>query len=662
MRTLRLAGAEAEEVVHVGDVADFAHCGLEAGDIGELVDLTTQRDHTVVGPDADAGGEVAEAQRESDPDAVGEGVIPVVGAPAAGTDVDRGSHQVREPHGRAPSGGATARAGAGMEEKCCECDDCGAAGGRRELEDPGHERSSVGVCGNERANGPRAEWLRRPPGCRTGYWREPMKRQSDRTTTVIIAAVAVLAAGITLYQLTRPGFLFGITPDISAWFGGSIRLVHGALPYRDFDLLQPPGFALLASPFAFLSELIGTRDALAVLRLCTPLIAAGNVLLVGKLVRHHGRAGVIVACGVMAFFPAELYAIRSGLLEPVVDLFCLAGTALVFDGDGFARSRRRILAGGIAFGIAGTVKAPAILPVLVIAVLCAPEFRDRLLPFLGGVVAGFGIPTVPFVLAAPGGFIRDVIGAQLARIPAGGRVSIPVRLGDLTGVGAFGGGAALALIATIVLAALVTAAFVARRRKPAPLEWFAIAATFFVELAQLGPASYYEHYAAFSAPFLGILLGISLGRLVERRLSRVAIAVATVGTVALLVNQVVLIHSEAAPDIAGTVDAVVPAGGCALSDAPSKLVTTDRFVATSPGCTVLIDPAGATLAYGYGSAAAEGFWTAALEHADYLVTSTPFAHWYIPPDPTLRAYVAHNFRLLRSGGLLIYVRDGFAAG
>jgi len=77
-----------------------------------------------------------------------------------------------------------------------------------------------------------------------------MKRPIDTTSTVIIAAAAVLAAGITLYQLTRPGVLFGITPDISAWLGGSIRLVHGALPYRDFDLTQPPGFALLASPFA----------------------------------------------------------------------------------------------------------------------------------------------------------------------------------------------------------------------------------------------------------------------------------------------------------------------------------------------------------------------------------------------------------------------------
>jgi hypothetical protein len=489
-----------------------------------------------------------------------------------------------------------------------------------------------------------------------------MKRASDTTGTLIIAVVALFAFGITAYQLTRPGLLFGITPDISAWLGGSIRLVHGALPYRDFDLTQPPGFALLATPFAFLSEVIGTRDALAALRVCTPLLAAGNVLLVGRVIRHRGRAAIIVACAVMAFFPAELYAIRSGLLEPVVDCFCLAGAALVFDGDGFSGRGRRILAGGIAFGIAGTVKAPAIVPVIVVAVLCIPQFRRRLLPFLAGVVLGFGVPTLPFFLAAPKAFLRDVIGTQLGRIPAVDRVSIPVRLGDLTGVAAFGGGAGIALLATLLLALIVVAAFVLPRRRPAPLEWFAIVATLLVGLAQLGPAWYYEHYAAFIAPFLGLLLGLAFARLLAGRLSEIGVALATAGAAVILVNQVLLVHNESVPDLAGTVDAVVPAGGCALSDAPSKLVTTDRFVATAPGCTDMTDSQGATLSFGYGSAGAEHLWTVALEHADYLVTSTPFASWYIPPDATLRDYVAANFKLVHTGGLLIYVRNGFPGG
>jgi hypothetical protein len=87
----------------------------------------------------------------------------------------------------------------------------------------------------------------------------------------------------------------------------------------------------------------------------------------------------------------------------------------------------------------------------------------------------------------------------------------------------------------------------------------------------------------------------------RRRSSRIAIAIATAGAVVLLVNQVLVLRGESAPDIAATVDAVVPAGGCTLSDAPSKLVTTDRFVARAPGCTDMTDPQGATLSSGYAS-------------------------------------------------------------
>ena len=76
----------------------------------------------------------------------------------------------------------------------------------------------------------------------------------------------------------------------------------------------------------------------------------------------------------------------------------------------------------------------------------------------------------------------------------------------------------------------------------------------------------------------------------------------------------------------------------------------------------MIDPEGATLAYGYGSAGAQELWTREVEHANYLVTSTPFDQWDIPPRAALRAYVTANFRLIRTGGLLFYVRNGFPAG
>lgn len=488
-----------------------------------------------------------------------------------------------------------------------------------------------------------------------------MSSPTDRTITRIIAGFAVLAAGITLYQLTRPGYLFGITPDISAWLGGSIRLVHGALPYRDFDLVQPPGFTLLATPFAVLSEWIGSRDALAVLRLCTPLLAAGSVLLIGRVIRHKGPAAVVVACAVMALYPAEVYAIRSGLLEPVVDLFCLAGAAFVFEAGSIAGSRTRLLLGGAAFGVAALVKIPGITPALVLAVLCLPELRRRMLPFVAGVVGGFLLPTLPFFLMAPGAFIRDVA-SPLASIPAAHRIPILARLTAMTGTRAIGGGDRAAVIVTAAIVAMVIAAFVFPRRRPSMLEWFAIATTALVALAQFGPSYYFTNYAAFMAPFLGLLLGITLVRLLDVRAPRIALVIAATGATVLCIGQVIAVQREFAPDINRIVDAIVPAGACTLSDAPSKLVTTNRFEAARPGCATMIDPEGATQAYGYGSAGAQRLWTVQVEHADYIVTSTPFDKWYIPPGGALRAYVADNFRLVRSGVLLFYIRNGFPSG
>jgi hypothetical protein len=475
---------------------------------------------------------------------------------------------------------------------------------------------------------------------------------------MVIGVLALVAAGVTAYQLSRPGSLFGITADVSVYFGASIRLVHGALPYRDYVFVQPPGFLLLATPFAFLSELIGTRDGLAVLRLCTPLVAAVSVVLVGQLVRHRGPAASFIACGVMALFPAELYALHSVLLEPVVDVCCLGGAVLIFDGDTLA-GPRRLAAGGILFGLAGTVKASAILPVLVIAVLCLPRLRRRVLPFVAGVVLGFAVPTLPFFLAAPASLYRDVVTTQVSRIPASARVPVATRLGDLTGAAAVTNRDSVAIGATIALVALVVGAFALSRRRPTTLEWFAIGSCVAVGVAQLAPAQYYPHYAAFIAPFLAIVLAVSLARVVGERAPRLALVIAAASVAALLINQVSSLRGQSSPDVVAAVDSVVPAGGCTTSDAPRNLVTTDRFVATASGCTNMTDPNGTMLALGVGPAAS-AVWLATFHHTDYLVTDTPIARWTIPADAS--AYVASHFRVVRSDGLLIYVRHGVPAG
>ena len=178
----------------------------------------------------------------------------------------------------------------------------------------------------------------------------------------------------------------------------------------------------------------------------------------------------------------------AGCWSSVVDLFCLVGTALLFNGDAISPSRRRVILGGIAFGVALLVKAPGIVPIVVLAVLCASDARRRLLPFLGGAVAGFGIPTLPFFVLAPGSFMRDIFTAALNSSPGTHRVSIPTRLGDITGTAALNGGASIAIVATIVIVGIVAAAFLVRpQRPPSTLEWYAIAAAVLAVTAQILP-------------------------------------------------------------------------------------------------------------------------------------------------------------------------------
>jgi hypothetical protein len=205
---------------------------------------------------------------------------------------------------------------------------------------------------------------------------------------------------------------------------------------------------------------------------------------------------------------------------------------------------------------------------------------------------------------------------------------------------------------------LVAVAFAASRRSPTTFEWFVLAATVAIALVQLAPAQYYPHYAAVIAPFLALSVGIAVGRLTGVRAGGPAIGAAAAAVAALLTATLLSLSSESVPDVARSVDAVVPAGGCALSDSPVYLVTADRFQSTNSTCTVMTDPDGTTLALGDTSAEAVATWRSAFMHVDYVVTAAPIDAWKLPPSAHIRSYVAENFRLMRSAGLLIYVRAG----
>ena len=81
--------------------------------------------------------------------------------------------------------------------------------------------------------------------------------------------------------------------------------------------------------------------------------------------------------GLMAVFPAEIAATHTLLLEPLLDLFCLLGAVLVFEGDRIRDGGRRLLLGGLALGFAGTIKGWALIPGGGPRCSCLPHVRRR---------------------------------------------------------------------------------------------------------------------------------------------------------------------------------------------------------------------------------------------------------------------------------------------
>jgi len=499
-------------------------------------------------------------------------------------------------------------------------------------------------------------------------------------TVIIVATLVGLA--LRLYQLSRPGYLLGITEyDDGTDFGSAVRLVHGALPYRDFIMVQPPGITLLMAPVALATKTLGTVSGMAAARVLTALASAAAVPLGGLLTRHRGLLAVTVTCGILAVYPDSLLAARTVLLEPWLVLGCLLGALAVFDGDRLAGGRR-LLWGGLAFGFAGAVKVWAILPVLVIIALTARRPRDAA-RFAAGVAVGFLVAVLPFALLAPGTFYRGVILAQLvradlARVPLGFRLQ---HMLGLTHAPQLPTPALVAIAATVIviIAGLAVLAVRLTHQAPPALEKFATATFALVALAFLWPSDFYNHYSAFLAPFLALAIALPLSRV----LGVPAVASARARPVVLLrrgaallavltLTAFAVLQAAAESHLAAAIPAseisaaerVIPPGACVLSDQMSYTIAIDRFASDVPGCSTMVDGVGSDYALSGGrngltgagnDPAVEQLWMSAFRAAQYLWLTSDNTR-RIPWTPRLRAYFLANFVPLTQGPDWLYVR------
>ena len=536
---------------------------------------------------------------------------------------------------------------------------------------------------------------------------------------VVIAAMTLLALGLRLFYLTRPGYLLGVTEyDDGSYFGSAVRLVHGMLPYRDFVFVQPPGITLLMTPVALLARVTGTDWGLALARIATMLVGAAGVALAGLLVRHRGVLAALIACGVVAIYPDSVASAHTLLVEPWLVLFCLAGAVAVFDGDRITGSSRRLIWGGVAFGFAGVIEAWAIIPVLVI-VLLGLRWPRRMAFYAGGVAAGFVIPVLPFAALAPRMFYKSVIVAQVGGRVNAARMPLWYRLREMSGFANDPGVRHLYILAVIagtiafVIVACVLASLLTRRLPPA-LEWFAYLTTAAVVGIFLWPAQFHYHFSGFLAPFIGLSIALPAARLVAAVQSRAAGAGAEAGAsadagagagagaerspagraraegsgagqllswcaVALAVALIAAgtwsqatfeskLYPSAPVAMMAAGERIIPPGACVLADNSAYTLVANRFLSNVPGCPVIDDGTGANYALSNGRSALTGagqvpavaaLWHSAFAHAQY-VWLTSLSRLRIPWTPALTAYFHANFVRVpnHTHHLRLYVRKG----
>jgi alpha-1,2-mannosyltransferase len=513
--------------------------------------------------------------------------------------------------------------------------------------------------------------------------RTPRRRMPAALAATWPALVAALVAlGICGYQLTRPHALAGVHGytgygyDDGVYLGIAVRLVHGVLPYRDYVFLHPPGMTLLMTPVALAGRFVGTRDAMAVARCLTVLVAGINAGLAAWVVRSRGRGAMLVAGFALACFPLARIADHTLMLEPYLVLFCLAGACVMFDRDGALVANRRLLLAGVLFGFAAAIKLFALFPVVVALLCCLPLIR-RLRTFLTGLVMGFGVPVLPFFVLAPGAMFHDVVFSQLGR-SASGRGNLPFswRLVLLFGIGGLQSVPSRGSIADWVAVAFVVvviAGFFAARRRWSRLEWFLLGGTALTVVAMLTSAEFFEQYAYFAFPLGAMLLATCVGRIGElatrasdRLRGRSAGAVWIAGAVALpavlVVGALSLIPADlnaerallaSAADPGHLVAQVIPRGACVVTDDPMILVNANRFVAAEPGCPKVVDEYGMWLTDNNQTpppaeppfpAAFTAKWRGFFERADYVTLSVPFSN-YIPWTPELAAWFETNYTL-----------------
>jgi hypothetical protein len=394
--------------------------------------------------------------------------------------------------------------------------------------------------------------------------------------------IAVSALVLRLLPLLLSGgpLAYLVNYDEGIYFSASALLVGGALPYRDFIFVHPPGMLALLAPITVLGD---PAEAFAATRYLATLVGAGNVALAGAIaLRAFGPLAGVSAALLYATFPEAVREERGPFLEPVLNLACLAMAWIWLR----AVSDLRHAAAGFLGGLALSVKTWG--AIWLVAALAAAPRGQRLragTSFLVGVAAALALVVLPFVLIAPGQFLAQVFGFHLVRGPQGVSDMLP-RLLDMN----------LRHPLTSVLALAGFALVVAALRKVAGIydrfpntDDAARAGRFFALVLALTVASflvapiYFHRYASFLAPSAAVLGGLGVSWIHERTRARwptLAPAMLVLAAGSQAAFDLLTMREFRAPqqlELAAVIRQTVPGDACLFSLEPGWLIAAGRL-------------------------------------------------------------------------------------
>lgn len=416
-----------------------------------------------------------------------------------------------------------------------------------------------------------------------------------------LAAVGLILRCVPLVQASGPLDTGSVIYDEGVYFGGAALLAEGFLPYRDYLILHPPGIEILLAPVAALGSALGKLDSAFVLaRWLGPLVAVGNVVLVGVLARRWvGASAGLVAAALYATSPVAVATEAQILLEPYLILLSLATATVLLRPNAERPSLRQCTVAGLLCGLAIGVKLFGLLVLL--ACLVSLPLRGSMkhrLRLVAGAAAGVVVIFLPFAVAA--GFdavIEQVVLGQVNRPPAGEQSPL-ARAAEMAEVGPVGERFRSSLVGGIaLLAAGLTAGWAWGRGGIHGRFW---AAWLLLAIGSFLTAPlYYRHYAAFLAAPTAVLIAWVANSALNRRLDwpRALRAATTATFVAVPALSIVLVLKEdltrrSRGDPRPTLRAAVPAGSCLYTETPAIGLSIGRLPARVPGAGILLSPFG----------------------------------------------------------------------